>query len=180
MISEPLKPDITKLIEINQHRKSTVLIFDCWEECVEGQSGLTVYEKARFEIDAFMNPKHPYYFQCLVQHYVLTQFYINERTSSTAGLRDLPTVCIASVIFRKRTKGETFVRVGESLYLDEEVPLILIVTPISFKPEFTSFAVRDVLNTWKSEIKKQTDLEIWACSAVKQFVTACSSKHKPS
>nr|WEG68956.1 deoxyribonuclease [Mastomys natalensis cytomegalovirus 1]WEG71184.1 deoxyribonuclease [Mastomys natalensis cytomegalovirus 1] len=176
------------LINLNSAISSTIIVFDV---CVDEDSSRTVYgavsdsdgkkyldivEKARFTAPVFINPRHPYYCQTLLQQYVLSQYYINAHCDPERMSPDeLPSVHLVSAILRKRDESEQ----GYSLKINgrvsdcEEIPLCVVVTPIQVDPLFTRDAVNCVLNTWERDIQKKTGLSLWVQSAVSVYVASC-------
>ena len=171
--------DITRLIPMNEKNVSTAIIFDVVKDCI--LNTLVAYQKAIFTIDAFINPRHRYYFQSILQQYVMTQFYIQDHDNpENIEKENLPSVYIVSAIFRKREDDEKNCRllIEDTEYLEEEIPLILLITPITIDAEFTSRVIKDICCIWENKIAQQTNLKIWAQSAVRQYMAASSARPK--
>lgn len=140
---------------------------------------LCLYEKARFSAPVFVNPKHQYYFQTLVQHYVLSQYYIRdhpdpERIQSS----DLPTASIVSAVLRQRGQHEIghLVNVGGRSFDCDHIPLFIIITPVRFDPYFVRDAVNVVLNDWERRLSQKTGLRIWVPNAASEYLASAAPK----
>lgn len=182
---------LNNLISKNAHVSSKVLVFDVatssltvdgnqnGHDVVSGERGeeyLDIFLKTSFSVPVFVNPRHPYYCQTLLQQYVLSQYYINahddpERMSSD----ELPSVSLVSAILRKRDESECGkrLRINGRLSECENIPLCVIITPIEIDPLFTRDAVNCVLNTWEREVKAKSGLSLWVQSAVNVYVASC-------
>ncbi|AKB93292.1 B98a [Murid betaherpesvirus 8] len=184
---------LKELIGSNSKVASTVFTFDtCVSEEVtvpgDGERSeattryLDVISKATFSFPVFINPRHPYYCQILLQQYVLSQYYINahddpERISPD----DLPIAYLVSAILRKRDEPESelTLRINGRVSECDEVPLCVIVTPVRLDPLFTKDAVNCVLNTWKRDTDRKTGLQLWVRTAVNEYV-ASSTQAPPT
>lgn len=146
------------------------------EDCTPDLEGrLHLYERARFRLPVFVNPRHQYYFQTLIQQYVLSQYYIKDHPDpESIDHRDLPRVSLVSAVLRRRGAGEPGrgVSVGGRDFDCEHLPLFVIVTPVTFDPAFTRDAVTTVLNNWQREIRRRTGLPIWVQNAVSEYVVS--------
>ncbi|AJA36282.1 alkaline exonuclease [Human betaherpesvirus 6A] len=174
-----LAPHIKQLLCLNETQKSTVIVFDCKSDLCEQK--LSVFQKAVFTVNVFVNPKHRYFFQSLLQQYVMTQFYINDHNNPEyIESTEVPSVHIVTAFFRRRTEEERSLHlvIDETEYIEEEIPLALIVTPVAPNPEFTCCVITDICNLWENNICKQTSLQVWAQSAVNQYLAACVRKPK--
>lgn len=173
---EVLKSDIQKLISLNETQKSTVLIFDCKENTETKQ--LSLFEKCRFTTDVFINPKHRYFFQCLTQQYIVSQYYIYDHIDpEKIDFTNLPTVSIVSAFFIKKTNNYP-IYINDQAFLDEQIPLCLIITPIVFDPYFSAFVIKDVLNIWNNNIKQKTNLQLWVENGANTFVASSIPRPK--
>ncbi|ANC96545.1 deoxyribonuclease [macacine betaherpesvirus 9] len=178
-VPRDLADDITRLIILNEKNLSTVLVFDVIKDSI--LNTLSVFQKAKFTIDAFINPRHRYYFQSILQQYVMTQFYIQDHNNPEyIQQKNVPLIYIVSAIFRQRDEAEKSYRllIENTEYIDEEIPLLLLITPISVDAKFTSRVISDICSIWEKNITRQTNLEIWAQSAVRQYMMACLAKPK--
>lgn len=135
-----------------------------------------VYEKARFSLPVFVNPRHQYYFQTLLQHYVLSQYYINDHSNpERIGTSDLPTAHIVSAVLRRRDRDEVGKKlvVGDRRFGCENVPLFIIVTPVVFDPDFARDAINTVTNNWQRHARRNTGLDqLWVPNAVNEYVAS--------
>ncbi|QQL09904.1 Ba134 [Baboon cytomegalovirus] len=136
---------------------------------------LTIYEVSRFSLPAFVNPRHQYYFQLLIQQYVLSQYYIkNHPDPERIDFRDLPSAHLVSAIFRERDESE----VGRPLHLGgrvfhcDHIPLLLIVTPVVFDPNFTKHVVCTVVDRWSRNLSRKTNLPVWVPNAANEYVVS--------
>ncbi|AHV84045.1 deoxyribonuclease [Human betaherpesvirus 5] len=136
---------------------------------------LNVYEVARFSLPAFVNPRHQYYFQMLIQQYVLSQYYIKKHPDpERIDFRDLPTVYLVSAIFREREESELGCELlaGGRVFHCDHIPLLLIVTPVVFDPQFTRHAVSTVLDRWSRDLSRKTNLPIWVPNSANEYVVS--------
>lgn len=136
---------------------------------------LCVFEKRRFSLPIFVNPRHQYYFQSLIQQYVLSQYYIRDHSyPEYIDHRDLPKSKLVSAVLRKRDPEEVGrdLQIGRYTFDCEHVPLFIIVTPVNFDPAFTRNAITCVLNNWERETYKRTNLPIWVPNAVNEYVVS--------
>ncbi|CCE56767.1 M98 protein [Murid betaherpesvirus 1] len=196
VVSESLRLWIDGLIKENSEVLSTVFVFDA--RAAEGETGaatcvgdddedfilsaerpplyLDLFLKAAFAAPVFANPRHPYYCQTLVQHYVLSQYYINaHRDPERMSPDELPSVYLVSAILRKRDESERgrVIRINGHRSDCDEVPLCVVVTPVRLDPHFARDAVSSVLDVWEGDIGKKTGLALWVQSAVNSYVAAC-------
>nr|WEG69784.1 deoxyribonuclease [Mastomys natalensis cytomegalovirus 3]WEG69924.1 deoxyribonuclease [Mastomys natalensis cytomegalovirus 3]WEG70064.1 deoxyribonuclease [Mastomys natalensis cytomegalovirus 3]WEG70204.1 deoxyribonuclease [Mastomys natalensis cytomegalovirus 3]WEG70344.1 deoxyribonuclease [Mastomys natalensis cytomegalovirus 3] len=137
---------------------------------------LELINKAIFTAPIFINPRHSYYCQTLLQQYILSQYYINahhdpERMSSN----ELPSVTLVSAILRKRAESERgkIIRINGRRSDCEEIPLCLILTPVRLDPLFTRDAVTCVLNTWERDVSRKVGIPLWVHNSVNEYVAAC-------
>lgn len=176
LVPELLKEDIKMQLYLNEEQKSTVIIFGHKEEeyIRRGEicKKLYIYERARFTVDVFINPKHPYYFQILLQHYVMTKFYMYDN-SDYARFNNSPTLHIVSAIFRRKNPDEIYYVINNTEYCDEEVPVCVIVTPVVVDYTFTSKIITELYTLWQRDIKESTDIEAWVPDAVKEYRELC-------
>lgn len=181
------------LIEVNSKVESTVYVFDVHKEEVgfvsldgslpeASMKFLNLVSKASFTFSAFMNPRHPYFCQMLLQQYILSQYYINthddpERISPD----DLPRAHLVSAILRRRDESELglALRISGDVSDCDDIPLCVIVTPVRFDPLFTRDAINSVINTWKRDTDRKTGLQLWVQSAVREYV-ASSTRAPPT
>ncbi|AEV80793.1 deoxyribonuclease [Aotine betaherpesvirus 1] len=136
---------------------------------------LDVFEVSRFSLPAFVNPRHHYYFQTLIQQYVLSQYYIKKHPDpERIDCRDLPSVSLVSAIFRERDSDELGKElcVGGRVFHCEHVPLFIIVTPVVLDPRFTRHAVSTVLENWSRDLSRRTSLPIWVPNAANEYVVS--------
>ncbi|AWV68019.1 M98 protein [Murid betaherpesvirus 1] len=197
VVSESLRLWIDGLIKENSEVLSTVFVFDA--RAAESETGaatcvgddgdedfilsaerpplyLDLFLKAAFAAPVFANPRHPYYCQTLVQHYVLSQYYINaHRDPERMSPDELPSVYLVSAILRKRDESERgrVIRINGHRSDCDEVPLCVVVTPVRLDPHFARDAVSSVLDVWEGDIGKKTGLALWVQSAVNGYVAAC-------
>ncbi|AEV80634.1 deoxyribonuclease [Cercopithecine betaherpesvirus 5] len=136
---------------------------------------LNLYEVARFSLPAFVNPRHPYYFQLLIQQYVLSQYYIKKHPDpERIDFQDLPSAHLVSAIFRERDESE----VGRPLHLGgrvfhcDHIPLLIIVTPVVFDPKFTRHVVSTVVDRWSRDLSRKTNLPVWVPHAANEYVVS--------
>lgn len=185
---EFLRPHLKDLVERNADVSSIVFIFDvrklsegeetmCEIEAGHASSPITldIVLRATFTVPVFVNPRHPYYCQALLQQYVLSQYYINaHRDPERMSPDELPSVHLVSAILRKRDEDERgcVVRIAGRPTDCDQIPLCLIVTPIRLDPLFTRNAVDSVLNVWEKEFVKKTGLPLWVQSAVNAYAAA--------
>ncbi|APZ76300.1 alkaline exonuclease [Murid herpesvirus 3] len=177
---ELLLGDIKKQISINEKEKSIVILFGHTEETYtlrgEVLKKLHVFEKKRLTVDVFINPKHKYYYQSILQHYVMTKFFIYDNTDSINDSQNAPELNIVSAIFRKKDPDEFSFVVNDIEYTEEEIPVLLIITPIKIDPFFTSNIITEVYHTWETDIEKSTNLQAWVPNAVREFQDLYSQK----
>ncbi|AAK57141.1 T98 [Tupaiid betaherpesvirus 1] len=156
-----------------------------WEESPEagGSSAVTttlgLRERTRFRLPVFANPRHPYYFQTLVQQYVLSQYYIRGHPNPEYILvQDLPRVRLVSAILRERGPHEIGKRldVAGQVFDCAHLPLAIIVTPVVFDPTFNRDVLLRVLNRWEREVGRRTGLPIWVPNAVNDYVTSSTPR----
>lgn len=136
---------------------------------------LCVFEKRRFTLPVFVNPRHQYYFQTLIQQYVLSQYYIRDHDNPEyINHKDLPTANLVTAVLRRRAPEEVGLElsVGGRVFDCEHVPLFVVVTPVVFDPSFTRDAVTTVLNNWQREAHRKTNLPIWVPNAVNEYVAS--------
>ncbi|AAF99188.1 pR98 [rat cytomegalovirus strain Maastricht] len=180
------------LVRRNSELSSVVFVFDALEGVgAAGEDGaapeadpslrppgyLDVVRRATFSAPVFVNPRHPYYCQTLLQQYVLSQYYINAHDDPERMSADeLPSVSLVTAILRKRDAREVgkILRINGRPTLCEEIPLCIVVTPIHLDPLFTRDAVNCVLNVWEREFNRRTGLSLWVQSAVSMFVASCA------
>ncbi|AFK83935.1 B98 [miniopterid betaherpesvirus 1] len=152
------------------------------DECTPDLLGkLCLYEKVRFEFPVFINPRHPYYFQTLVQQYVVSQYYIRDHADPERIQKsDLPSVKLVSAIFRYRDEDElgSPVYAGGRSFDCEHIPLTIIVTPVVHVPGFVKDAVNTVINNWERHMCKKTSLRIWVPNAVNEYLVSSAEKPK--
>lgn len=178
------------LVRRNSELSSTVLVFDACEDgggadedgvASEADSSLRppryldVVCRGSFSAPVFVNPRHPYYCQTLLQQYVLSQYYINAHDDPERMSADeLPSVSLVTAILRKRSAREIgkILRINGRPTLCEEIPLCVVVTPIRLDPLFTRDAVNCVLNVWERDFNKRTGLSLWVQNAVSVFVAS--------
>ncbi|AEV80948.1 deoxyribonuclease [Saimiriine betaherpesvirus 4] len=202
---EALRSHVDDLLYLNKNQTSEVVIFDAkivsdetfsengkkdtfsstsvdagWgsendENTPELVNRLDVFEISRFSLPAFVNPRHHYYFQTLIQQYVLSQYYIKKHPDpERIDCRDLPTVFLVSAIFRERDSEELGreLCVGGRVFHCDHVPLFIIVTPVVLDPRFTRHAVSTVLDNWNRSLSRQTNLPIWVPNAAQEYVVS--------
>lgn len=136
---------------------------------------LCVFEKRRFKLPVFANPRHQYYFQTLIQQYVLSQYYIRDHDNPEyINYKDLPSVNLVTAVLRRRAPEEIGLQlsVGGRSFDCEHVPLFVLITPVVFDPSFTRDAVTTVLRNWQREVHRKTNLSIWVPNAVNEYVAS--------
>lgn len=183
VVPDIFKSYIERLIRLNEDRESLAIVFDAEHLDEKDESDATtvsggrlrLYEKGRFDLPAFVNPRHPYYCQTLVQQYVLSQYYIRDHPDpERIHCKDLPSVSLVSAVLRKRSERESAcpLYVGDHVFECDSIPLFIIVTPVVIDPVFARDAVTCVLNLWKKEIGKRTGLPLWVLNAANEYLSS--------
>ncbi|QQL10245.1 Ja134 [Japanese cytomegalovirus] len=136
---------------------------------------LTLYEVSRFSLPVFVNPRHQYYFQLLVQQYVLSQYYIKKHPDpERIDFRDLPNAHLVSAIFRERDESEVGrpLHLGGRVFSCDHIPLLIIVTPVVLDPKFTRHVVSTVVDRWSRDLSRKTNLPVWVANAANEYVVS--------
>lgn len=144
--------------------------------------GLWLYEKGRISMPVFINPRHPHYFQTLLQHYVLTQYYIRTHSDpERISPSDVPATRVVSAIFRRRAADEAdeALFVGGAEVRCEHIPLFVVVTPVRFDPDFVKDAVSTVLNSCERSLRGLTGERLWVPDSARQYA-ACFDRRETS
>lgn len=174
-----IKKEITDIISLNENERSLVVLFDCVEKkCSDGgtaASVLELFERKRFNINAFINPRHTYFYQVLIQQYILSQYYIRDHVNpEEIRESDLPVSRIVSAILRKRSVDEEglILHVGTETFLSEDIPLAIIVTPVVFDPKFVTNSITSSIEIWQKDLARRTGLSLWVRSAVSEYAAS--------
>lgn len=172
LIDKRSKIDVTESIRGEEYGLSD----ECTPDLIDN---ISVYEKFRLKLPIYINPRHQYYFQALIQHYVLSQYYISDHCDpERINTNDLPSAKIVSAVLRHRSPEEIGKKltVGGKGFDCEKVPLFIIVTPIFFHAKFTQDAVTTVINNWQRETRRDTGVPIWVRNAVSDYVASLVQK----
>ncbi|QHX40117.1 ORFL229W.iORF4 [Human betaherpesvirus 5] len=61
---------------------------------------------------------------------------------------------------------------GGRVFHCDHIPLLLIVTPVVFDPQFTRHAVSTVLDRWSRDLSRKTNLPIWVPNSANEYVVS--------
>nr|CDI95433.1 GP98 [Caviid herpesvirus 2 str. CIDMTR] len=148
-------------------------------ETPELSDAVFLRERARFRLPVFVNPRHPNFFQVLLQHYVLSQYYCCQHEDpESIDPEQLPSANLVSAIFRKRSEREA----GKDVYLDgrrldcDDIPLFIVITPLAFDHRVTGNVVARVLSAWEIAVRKCSGVSIWVPDSVRRFVATARGR----
>lgn len=160
--------DLLELIKQNTYNKSTVMIFDAQLENEVYNCKMV----AQFTAPIFFNPRHPYLYQGLLQYYVVSQYYISDCSCPERIVpTDLPKLYFASAIFRKRPE-KLPVCAGDKQFIDCELPLILIVTPVTLAEKPVTSVIRAAFDKFQTHIHRETNRQVWEPGFLNGFVAS--------
>lgn len=120
--------------------------------------------KDTFFVDVYVNPRHSYYYQCLLQYKIVTN-YIQFSSSSAKGLGK-PQTFLVTAFFRKRNSSDfakTYIK-SESNFVNQalEIPVLLIITPVFVPHEPLIETLEQAITFWQSSVKEEFNQWPWA------------------
>lgn len=153
---------IERTIKSNSYTESTVYILSD-PSLTNGKIDI----KAQFKTCIFINPKHAYFYQILLQ-YKITTNYIQYNADPAGNTLGKPKTYVVSAFFRKRNSEDpTDCTIGqENLSIEQEIPVVVIVTPVYIPAFLILESISKAAEVWKNCAEKEFEHAPWAPSAL--------------
>ncbi|ARW78100.1 deoxyribonuclease [Common bottlenose dolphin gammaherpesvirus 1 strain Sarasota] len=121
--------------------------------------------KAHFKASLFINPKHSYFYQILLQYKIITNYIQNNPSPQHLGK---PKAFIASAFFRKRHSSDpcTCYIGSEELDASQEIPVALLITPVFLPPTLILDSINKAAEFWKFCAQEEFSPAPWASSTL--------------
>ncbi|AAO12378.1 alkaline exonuclease [Porcine lymphotropic herpesvirus 2] len=124
--------------------------------------------KDTFFVDLYINPRHAYYYQILLQYKIVTNYIqFSQNSGSKLGK---PETYIVTAFFRKRDSSDfkrTYIKT-ESNVLDPslEIPVLLIITPVFIPHDPLIATLQKAIGFWQKSVQEEFPFSPWACSSL--------------
>nr|WOZ69481.1 ORF37 alkaline deoxyribonuclease [Ovine gammaherpesvirus 2] len=120
--------------------------------------------KNSFFVDIYINPRHAYYHQCMLQYKIVTNYVQLSRDHSCRHTH--PSVFLVSAFFRKRNSADfpkTYIKT-ERGFLDcsVEIPVLLIITPVFIPHEPLVETLEQAIGFWQTAVEEEFCHTPWA------------------
>ncbi|AAO12340.1 alkaline exonuclease [Porcine lymphotropic herpesvirus 3] len=124
--------------------------------------------KDTFFVDLYINPRHAYYYQILLQYKIVTN-YIQFSHNSGSKLGS-PSTYIVTAFFRKRDSSDfkrTYINQEKNL-LDPslEIPVLLIITPVFIPHDPLIATLEKAIEFWQKSVQEEFPFSPWASSSL--------------
>lgn len=164
------------------HREVEVCIkFNHWAESVlyilsdPSETGGHIGIKERLVLDIFINPRHSYFFQILLQYKIVND-YVHWGKFAKPGNHP-PRANIVSGFFRRRHSTDPqSCTIGPDVPLDNanEIPVAILVTPVYVPDQFVHSVLLKCSSIWQRTAKDTFSNSPWVSSSL--FASDASPK----
>ncbi|ATA58266.1 Alkaline exonuclease [Eptesicus fuscus gammaherpesvirus] len=176
-LTTPTHNLVARCIARNSRRASTAYLLSD-----PSLNGGKIDIKAQFRVDVFVNPRHAYYSQVLLQ-YKVVKSYISLQPGPP-GLGS-PGCFIVSAFFRQRAPDDpALCTIGDSggaaeeaaneLGPGTEIPVLLIITPVVFPPDTIADSLSRASNFWTRCAEEAFPHAPWVPDSVVAAAGGCS------
>ncbi|ATI21925.1 ORF37 [Alcelaphine gammaherpesvirus 1] len=120
--------------------------------------------KGSFFVDIYINPRHAYYHQCMLQYKIVTNYV--QLTKGDSCKHTHPGVFLVSAFFRKRNSADfpkTYIKTERS-FVDAsvEIPVLLIITPVFVPHGPLVDTLEQAIKFWQVAVKEEFNHWPWA------------------
>lgn len=154
--------DVESCIKFNHWAESILYILTDPSK-TSGHIGI----KDRLVLDVFINPRHPYYFQILLQ-YKIVDDYVHWGKFAKPGNYP-PRAHIVSAFFRRRNSDDPqHCTIGADVQLDSvcEIPIAILITPVFIPKQFLGRVLFKCSGIWQSCADKIFKNSPWVSSSL--------------
>lgn len=158
----PIHQDMEACIK-NNHWAESVLYILTDPSKSDGCIGI----KDRLVLDIFINPRHPYFYQVLLQYKIVND-YIHWGKFAKPGNYP-PRTNIVSAFFRRRSATDPLdCKIGSEVPLDNacEIPVAVLVTPVSIPQPFLYSILVRCTDIWKEATADFFENPPWVSSSL--------------
>ncbi|AZB49209.1 BGLF5 [Phascolarctid gammaherpesvirus 1] len=137
---------VSRDLYYNQHITSRVIILS--DPSLEDGS---IYIKSELQMPLYVNPRHSYFFQLMLQYKVVKNLI--QTTSTRQFLNSTyPGTNIVTAFFRKRESSDpTTCYINNTAITPSEIPVILLITPVAFPHDSVLTRLKTAVKSWSSE-----------------------------